>query len=174
MSDRPRDLVQFQTKVCGPHIKISFATKIRDGLHFVDDNPWAAAYIGLIPYGPNSFLVNSRICAAFHGIKRNSWNRNFQQHHFDLEKHYPISQELRERYPNIALSPQTWLRRIFKLGSFNERSSDAEIAIATKMAASSRRKYVQVSEPFEGDVGDADDFGQFNECLFQDEENDQF
>jgi hypothetical protein len=120
-------------------MQISFAAKMRDGLRFVGDHPEAASKIGLIPYGSNSFFVNSRICGAFFGIKANSCNHNCKQHEFVLDKDYEITQALRDRYPDIALSPRTWSLRTFRRGRFNGQSGDDEIAVATIAASQSRR-----------------------------------
>jgi hypothetical protein len=116
-------------------MKIPFATKIRDCLRFVADHPWAASRIGNIPYQGNSFLVNSKILAAFLGIKLNSCNRNFQQHLFRCDMNYQITQETRQRYPDIAISPRTGPMRRFAHGWFNEQSSDADVALVTETAS---------------------------------------
>jgi hypothetical protein len=132
------ELQELQENVCGPHMRLSFATKLRNTLRFVDNHPDAASRTGLIPFGPNSFLVNSKICSQFFGIKPNSCNRNFQQHQFGIDFHYQITQACRDRYPNIQLSQRTWPRRTFKYGQFNGDSSDEEIAVATIEASRQR------------------------------------
>jgi hypothetical protein len=158
------DLIQLQPNMYDVPIPGSFPRKIRDSLLFVANHPESASQIGLIPYGQDSFLVNSKTWAQFIGLKFNSCNRNFQDHGFKLDSHFVISQELRNRYPEVILSRRKWLKRTCVHGPFNAQSTDVEIARAQSYAKAIRAR---TPHPNSLDWSDSsiDSFHETEDCL---------
>jgi hypothetical protein len=64
---------------------------------------------------------------------------------------YQITQETRQRYPDIAISPRIWPMRRIAHGSFNEQSSDADVELVTKTA--SRIRLQKGAKRDKGDKG---------------------
>jgi hypothetical protein len=107
-------------------------------LAFIDQHPDAIPFVGLIPCGPNAFLVNSDLCAAFFGIRRNSCNRNFQQHAFRVDNQGNVADELARRCPNLIGEERHWVKRVFLFGLFNADSTREQVEVASAHARSVR------------------------------------
>jgi hypothetical protein len=136
---RMRELREFQKSMYGPHVRQPFARKLRDCLSFVTTYPRAVSEVGLIPFGDRSFLVNSKACAAFLGIKSNSYSRNFREHGFELDPSFMITQELRHQHLSIVLSRRAWAKRTFADDPFNAESGDADIEQAVRHSIAIRK-----------------------------------
>jgi hypothetical protein len=129
---------EFQSQVFGVHIRMPWAQRIYEALHFIESHPDAIPLIGLIPCGGSTFLVNSKLCAPFFGIKRNSCNRNFQQHGFRVENQGNIRDILALKCPSFAGNERHWVMRVFSFGEFNADSTPEEVALASAHARSVR------------------------------------
>jgi hypothetical protein len=128
----------FQKDLFGPHIRISWEQRVRKALHYVQEHPEAIPFIGLIPSGRSAFLVNSEVCAAFFGLRRNSCNRNFQQHGCSVDTQAVIGAELVRQCPNLAGQERHWVKRVFLFGVFNANSTQEEIELVSADARSVR------------------------------------
>jgi hypothetical protein len=124
--------------VSGPHVPTPWAQKIHEALQFVAAHPEFAPAVGLVPSSIDGFLVNSHACAQFFGVKRNSLNRNFQEHGFRVDVGCNLASELAAKCPQLAGTERRWVKRVFALGAFGTASGAAEVAAATAYARLSR------------------------------------
>jgi hypothetical protein len=127
-------LQQRKGTVRGAQMKIRFLMKLRDRLFAVRDSPELGSC------GGENILLNSAIYSKFYRIKANSCNRNCQQHRFAIDLDFDISQALRDQYKDIHLSKQSWPKKMFRYESFNDRSTDVEIAQALHHVKSIRKE----------------------------------
>jgi hypothetical protein len=92
------------------------------------------SWIGLIPSGPNAFLVNSPVCAKFFGLRPNGVNRNLTQHGFDIDRGADIAGELAAKCPPLAGQARHWTKRVFPFGCFSGATPDEGLAFPTAYA----------------------------------------
>jgi hypothetical protein len=128
----------FRERVFGAHIQMSWAERIYEALRFVENHAEAIPYVGLVSYGSNALLVNSTICSKFFGIRKNSCNRNFQQHAFRIKQDQNIAAELSRRCPSLAGQECHWVKRVFEFGPFNPHSTPNDIERASAYARTVR------------------------------------
>jgi hypothetical protein len=121
----------FRDSVFGLHLKIPWAVRLHQALSFVAAYPQFVSVIGLIPAGPKSFLINSHVCSTFFGMKRNSLNRNLQDHGFLLEPKADIEAELCRYNRELRRFARHWSKRMLVLGPFNPKSAIGETSRAT-------------------------------------------
>jgi hypothetical protein len=129
----------FQQTVWGAHSRKPWAQRIRETLHFIKGHRHAIPFTGLVPSGPNSFLVKSDVCSSFFKIRRNSCNRNFQQDGFYVDLEANIEEELKQNCPELAGEKRHWVKRVFSFGLFNADSTPEEAELASAHARSVRR-----------------------------------
>jgi hypothetical protein len=122
----------FRMTVFGAHAKTPFAIRLFRSLRFVTEHPEFCSEVGLMPLSSCSFLVNSEGFACFIGVKRNSLNRDFQQHGFVRE---PCSQP-----PTSEPLPRHWTKRTFTYGQFNAQCTEEEAHLATIYARQFRKR----------------------------------
>jgi hypothetical protein len=137
----------FRQTIYGAHKSRKFICCHRDALRFVEHYPTSSPIVGLIPCPPNGFLHNSSVYSAFCGLKRNSCNRNFQQHGFVLDGTCNVQDELNNRFPGLNLSPRNWVKRVFVFGPFNGQTSEAEADCALNHARAVRARRVPAAPP---------------------------
>jgi hypothetical protein len=113
---------EFRKTIFGAHHKMPWATRLFRAIRFVTEHPEFRFEIGLIPLGTSSVLVNSSVFAQFIGVKRNSLNRDFQQHGFVRNVSSPD--------PTPEPIPRNWTKRTFKYGPFNAECTEEEICRA--------------------------------------------
>jgi hypothetical protein len=163
-------LTAFRISVYGPHIKVPWAIRLHQTLSFVDNNPQFIPEIGLMSTGSNSFLINSKVCSTFFGMKRNSLNRNLQQHGFILDRKADVMAELLPDHSELEWSARHWSKRIFILGSFNPESTIEEINLATNNARLTRtRNQSRLLQDFKEEVSD-----RIDDLFMQNEDENQF
>jgi hypothetical protein len=121
---------EFQMTIFGAHHKMPWANRIFHAARFVTEHPEFRFEIGLIPIGTSSFIVNSNLFAQFIGVKRNSLNRDFQQHGFVRDV---CSQET-----TPEPFSRNWTKRTFKYGPFNAQCTEEEICLASTYARQKR------------------------------------
>lgn len=126
----------FRKTIFGAHLKLPWATRLHRALQFVTEHPESRAEVGLIPFNTSSFLVNSEVFACFLGVKRNSLNRDFQQHGF--------MRELCSQDPTLEPVSRHWTKRTFKYGPFNAQCTDEETCCASLHAKQNRTQAVKV------------------------------
>jgi hypothetical protein len=130
----------FQQTIYGAHCRKPWANRLHKALCFVSENPGAKGQIGVIPCGTNAFLVNSQIAASFFGFRSgNSFNRDLNQHGFDVDKNCNIIEELRLHFLQAIPMARCWKKRVFKGGNFNPQSTQDEIAIASELGRIARK-----------------------------------
>jgi hypothetical protein len=116
----------FRKTIFGAHVKTPWAVRLFRSLRFVTEQPEFCPEVGLIPLSSCSFLVNSAVFATFIGVKRNSLNRDFQQHGF--------VRELCSQPPTSEPALRHWTKRTFKYGPFNAQCTEEETCLASLYA----------------------------------------
>jgi hypothetical protein len=130
---------EFQKTVCGPHLPILWSNRLLLALQFTRDHPNHIPDVRVVSCGENSLLINPEALARCCGLKRNSLNRNLNQHGFKLDTDCDIAMELRKHCPWVCTSPKCWRKRVFSKGSFNPTSTQEEAAAAAAHARAVRR-----------------------------------
>jgi hypothetical protein len=127
---------EFQKTIFGAHLKMPWAIRLLRALKFVTEHPECRSEVGLIPSSTCSFFVNSDVFARFLGVKRNSLNRDLQQHGF--------VRELCSEDPTLGPVSRHWTKRTFKYGSFNAQCTEEETGQASNHAKQHRMRIVPV------------------------------
>jgi hypothetical protein len=140
----------FQRRLSDHHQRKRFIYRHRDALHFVETYPETSLIIGLISCKPNGFLVNSTVYSTFLGLRKNSCNRNLQQHAFTHDTSFNVEAELSKRFAGVNVPKQNWVKRVFAYGRFDGDTLDSEADIAANHARDVRQKRKPAAPPFRG------------------------
>jgi hypothetical protein len=138
---------EFRRTVFGPHNRKPWGIRLRDTLRFLSLYPQYQQQVGLIPDGQNGFFVNSQTCAIFFGLKnRNSFNRNLQQHGFDIDHTSNITDQHNFLSSELISAHRCWTKRVCTVGDFNGQTSTLQTELASNHARQIRNGITSIDQ----------------------------